>query len=980
MKIIKTFIAFIGALLVGFGFISCANGVENNNSNAENPNENTTLEVAPGTLGKSSDVLLSASNLAKQLDPNDEEVILFYYREDGNYKPWGLWLWPDGGDGQSAYSDTDGKFIKDSATGLGYLILNEDLLTTATDCYACIRDNKKLNFIIRDSNWGKDPDADRFFDLESGNKHFLCISSDKGVYSVTEDISPEIITAYLEESNKMFIQTSVTYGLKETPDNNGFELKCEDGTSINIIDAINYNNQVDRTKNNADKILLTLDTVIDPTKKWTISHKEFGSKEVITTSAVYIVLSDYLYNEDDLGLTLNGTQAGFKIWAPTAKEVQLILYENVNNIGTYNNEAVEKNVAGATTDETLLGTPITGYPKTMTKNQDGIWSLSDIDISGAKYYKYKISVEDKSYYVCDINAKVASPDSIAAQIVDINKAEEAKPMGTTEVFDGTTNSYKNPFIGTRYNDAVIYEMHIRDWSRAVVADSTGKFLDIANSDKIINHLKDLGITHVQILPMFDYAQVNSDTNYNWGYNPYHYNVPEGRYVDYTSNPDGTAAVSQMRTMIAKLHDAGISVIMDVVFNHTSGTGAGSLYDSTIPYYYYRMNKDGTYSNGSGCGNETNSSAPMFQKYMIDSLKHWMLNYHINGFRFDLMGLHEKETMTKIYEELSKIDPKVLVYGEPWNGGTNLCKNATVEAIPINTSGIGAFDDTYRNAIKGAEFGGFKVGQIQGSIETQSEKIKINNEIIDSLLGNSGRNFSNISGLSLHYVECHDNFTLYDKLVYSLDENLSGAQTADKGGNIATAWPTTPINETQLAKIKQQTKLAGAYIFLAQGTPFINGGQEFLRTKKGNPDSYSADKKGGIVWTNEPGNYNIDDVNTIDLSFKDTYSDVYNVYKGLIALRKSSDAFTNPTNCEASSEKNSLTNKDVTGFVKYVCNSSNDSYVIYFNGSKSTCFAKSPVSGIKIDISDGTIKELSNISKDTNIGIDGTSFVIIKVTE
>ena len=360
--------------------------------------------------------------------------------------------------------------------------------------------------------------------------------------------------------------------------------------------------------------------------------------------------------------------------------------------------------------------------------------------------------------------------------------------------------------------------------------------------------------------------------------------------------------------------------------------------------------------------------------MIDSLKHWMLNYHINGFRFDLMGLHETETMTKIYEELSKIDPKVLVYGEPWTGGTSLVKNsASISVAASNLYGFGAFDDNYRNAIKGAEFGGFKIGQVQNGsgYDTFIKK---------GLIGTSTHNNSDITGLSIRYAECHDNFTLYDKLVYSLDENIDAVKEADSKGNIATAWPTTPINETQLAKIKQQTKLAGAYIFLAQGTPFINGGQEFLRTKKGNPDSYSADKKGGIEWTNKPGNYNIDDVNTIDLSFKDTYSDVYNVYKGLIALRKSSDAFTNPTNCEASSEKDSLTNKDVTGFVKYVCNGSNDSYVIYFNGSKSTCIAKSPVSGIKIDISDGTIKELSNISKDTNIGIDGTSFVIIKVTE
>ena len=198
-------------------------------------------------------------------------------------------------------------------------------------------------------------------------------------------------------------------------------------------------------------------------------------------------------------------------------------------------------------------------------------------------------------------------------------------------------------------------MHIRDWSRAIVSDSTGKFLEIAESAKIIGHLKDLGVTHVQILPMFDYAQVNSDSGYNWGYNPYHYNVPEGRYVT-SGYKDGTQAVREMRQRISALHDAGIAVIMDVVYNHTNSTGENSLYDKTVPQYFYRVKADGSYSNGSGCGNEVATNHDMVRKYVIESLRHWMLDYHINGFRFDLMGLAEKETMKAVYDELYKIDP------------------------------------------------------------------------------------------------------------------------------------------------------------------------------------------------------------------------------------------------------------------------------------------------------------------------------------
>ncbi|MBR0100784.1 MAG: alpha-amylase, partial [Treponema sp.] len=508
-------------------------------------------------------------------------------------------------------------------------------------------------------------------------------------------------------------------------------------------------------------------------------------------------------------------------------------------------------------------------------------------------------------------------------------------------------------------------MHIRDWSRAVNSTSTGKFTELAD-DEIINHLKDLGITHVQILPMFDYAQVNADENYNWGYNPYHYNVPEGRYVDYSANPDGTAAVAQMRTMISKLHDAGIAVIMDVVYNHTSGTGTGSLYDSTVPYYYYRMKSDGSYSNGSGCGNETNSAAPMFKKYMIDSLKHWMLDYHINGFRFDLMGLHEQETMKEIYDTLKQIDQKVMVYGEPWTGGTSLVNNSATVVVASGDSGYGAFEDGFRNTVKGSEFGGFEVGQVQG--------VNSDAAIINGLkCVNTGHNKTGITGLSIHYVECHDNFTLYDKLVYSL--NLSETQAADRNGNIATKW-NAALAKLNLTTVKKQDKLAAAYVLLSQGTPFINGGQDFLRTKKGNPDSYAADKKGGITWTNGSGVYNIDDVNTIDLSFKNTgkYDDVYNTYKGLIALRKSSTAFTSPISCTA---ENIGGNND--GVVKYTCTGADGTYVVYFNGSDKLYASGSyGVSGTEIKVASGAVVVGETIDSTTSLSLAPTSFQIIKL--
>ena len=370
--------------------------------------------------------------------------------------------------------------------------------------------------------------------------------------------------------------------------------------------------------------------------------------------------------------------------------------------------------------------------------------------------------------------------------------------------------------------------------------------------------------------------------------------------------DGSDAVSQMREMIKAFHDAGIAVIMDVVYNHTAGTGNGSIYDMTVPKYFYRMDSQGNYSNGSGCGNETASEHAMVRKYMIDSLRHWMNDYHINGFRFDLMGLHDKETMKEIYDELYKIDKNVLVYGEPWDASSKPL--ATPAGAGSSGYGYGAFDDDFRDAIKGGEFNGFQIGQVQSANSDSG--------IIKGLCGNSGsnsRNTTGISGLALHYAECHDNYTLFDKLVYSTIAPLSG-DFADK---FAAACKVVMADENKLNAIKAQNKLAAAYVLLSQGTPFINGGQEFMRTKQGDPDSYAADKKGGVFWEK------IDEVNAIDLTMKDKYLDVYKVYKGLIALRKNHPAFTAGTASAKTLAK---------GVTLYNAKSDSEEFEVYFNAS------------------------------------------------
>ena len=627
-------------------------------------------------------------------------------------------------------------------------------------------------------------------------------------------------------------------------------------------------------------------------------------------------LIDEWFNVDDSEIANFGYKNGvFTTWAPLSSSAKVLLFESADTASGDNYKVVAT------------------IP--MTRQPNGTWKTENVssEVGANRYYKYSFMTNGVQYDVCDIWAKSASKDSVASAIEGVPSNPES--------------SYTNPFgkNGSEtklYNDAIIYEMHITDWSQAfrssVEKDKPGTFKEIADalgtngSGEFAKHLSDLGVTHVQILPMFEYAVTTkgssttgsdgketvsfaeNDNAYNWGYNPYNWNTPESRYVQ--NMTEGSDAVSQMREMIKAFHDAGIAVIMDVVYNHTAGTGNGSIYDMTVPKYFYRLDSQGNYSNGSGCGNETASEHAMVRKYMIDSLKHWMNDYHINGFRFDLMGLHDKETMKEIYDELYKIDPNVLVYGEPWDAGSNASSKPLATSAEAGSSGYGygAFDDDFRDAIKGGEFGGFQIGQVQSANSDSA--------IIKGLLGKSGgnnRNTTEFSGLALHYAECHDNYTLFDKLVYSLDENLEAAKRADsdeKGSKIATTWPAS-ITEEQLELIKKEDKLAAAYVMLSQGTPFINGGQEFMRTKKGDPDSYAADNKGGVFWSN------IDEVNAIDLSMKDTYSDVYNVYKGLIKLRKSSSAFTKGTASAKTLAK---------GVTLYNAKSDSDEFEVYFNAS------------------------------------------------
>ena len=932
----KKFILLQSILLCMSLFITgCSNGSDTESTSS--------LEVKPGTTSEINPILYSAQNLANSLDStNSKCIVVFYAPGAKSYTDKAPYMWITGGEGK--VSSVVLQNNKQDSYNFGYVVIH-DGTTIATglpsDVSNAILSEKDVNLIIKNS--GKDwswQTPDLVLPTSSGNKHYLVWSEKNAsksacsIFALDSVLEPSISGATMETDSEMKVSLSVKLGLQDFADSNGFILKDDLGSEITIEDVKNYTYKdlTDRSQNFADTLYIKLAQKLDFSKTYYISREGFTPKnglKVITSNALKTSLNEFVYTKGDLGISFNddGTVT-FKTWAPTASELKLLLFTNSSSL-TNPNSTVDMQKDAST----------------------GLWSVTT-SVSGYKYYKYRITNAGVTNDVCDIYAKAASADSVAAQITDINTDVSAIPTGyTNDTSYGTKDTYYNPFGNSgsetkTYMDAVIYEMHIRDWSRLEVADSTGKFLDIANSEKIINHIKNLGVTHVQILPMFDYAQKNDDEEYNWGYNPYHYNVPEGRYVT-TDYEDGTQAVKEMRAMIAAFHDAGIAVNMDVVYNHTSGTGLGSLYDMTIPYYYYRLDSEGNYSNGSGCGNETDSSAPMFRQYMIESLKHWMLDYHINGFRFDLMGLHEVETMKEIYKALSEIDPNVMVYGEPWTGGTSPVVNA-VGKSNINkcaddtyaTNGVGCFNDDFRNAIKGSEYPKFGTGECSAFDKGTSNII---------IKGLTNKNFNANLGRSINYCECHDNLTLSDKIALVMNDKKSPS----KGNWVGVSSDTELsdiIKSGKQNELKKRVMLAGAYMFLAPGTPFINGGQEFLRSKNGDENSYISE----------------DSINEIKQSYIDEYNDVTLYYKGLIAIRKAyPEAFCYNTTPTAE--------RIADGLIKF----ETGDFTVFFNSNNATAniAEEHQVEGKAVTISSGKVDIAGAITKETSI--QSLSTLIIK---
>lgn len=592
----------------------------------------------------------------------------------------------------------------------------------------------------------------------------------------------------------------------------------------------------------------------------------------------------------------------FTLWAPTAEEVRVLLYDSGNEGSAYQTLSLEM-------------------------GEDGIWNTSIKEDLKGKFYTFNVKVNGK--WLGDtpgIMAKAVGVNGKRAAVIDLRSTDP----------EGWANDVR-PLLKD-YADIIVYEMHHRDFSLDSVSGirNKGKFLALtelgtttSQGEKTgIDHLKELGVTHVHILPSYDYASVDESkpdkAQYNWGYDPQNYNVPDGSYSTDPYKPD--VRIKEFKQMVQALHKAGIRVVLDVVYNHTFNTEE-SNFERTVPGYFYRQTKDGKPANGSGCGNETASNRAMMRKYMVESVLYWINEYHIDGFRFDLMGIHDIETMNEIRAAVDKIDPSIFIYGEGWAASApqldqeELAMKANIYKMPR----IAAFSDEMRDGLRGGwdddRKGAFLIGQPghEMSIKFGLVGAVKHPQVINDSVNYSKEPWALQPTQMISYVSCHDDMCLADRLKATMPD----------------------ATDEERASLH---KLAETFVFTSQGVPFIFAGDEMMRDKKGIHNSY-----------NSP-----DSINTIDWRNKTIHHDVFDYVRELITLRKNHPAF-RMGDADKVRQYMELLPVEGSNLVAFILkdNANGDSWkniIVAFNSRKEPAKLSIPAGRYTIVCKDGKIKQ------------------------
>ena len=795
----KTYSRILSLLLVAIMLLSlvltsCHNDPSNNNDTNESTTDGGKWQIPEGEY-----------TIPKEEGCNQ---ITFYWSHPGVIENCDIWAWWDGKEG-SGYimhpCDYGAKVVLNVPVGI-----------------------EQIGFIVRTgcsepggSSWGeatKDGTSEDRFAVIEGEETFIYLKSGDAAQYTSQDggktltMIKKFTLAGMTDFHK--IQYNVT---PKTAITSYKQVKVYEGDKeLTILDISNMGKEVTSG-------IIEVEETLDISKNYRVVIEGYGEKAVVPTSifdSEYFI-ENYTYDGDDLGAIINGDKTTFKVWAPTASKVVLNLFTSGHEGSAY--KSVD-----------------------MVKGDRGVWSYTESCGHGT-YYTYTVTTSVGTQEAVDPYAKAAGLNGNRGMVVDLSRTN---PEGWGE--DNFATGIKT------YSDAVIWEVHVRDFSNKIASSNyKGKYLAFTERGLVnefgqsigVDYLVNLGITHVHLLPVYDYATVdeaNPDSQFNWGYDPKNYNVPEGSY---STNPyDGEVRIKEYKQMVQALHAAGIGVVMDMVYNHTYD--ANSSFNKIVPYYYYRYTATGANSSASGCGNDTASERYMFGKFMVDSVSYWAEEYDLDGFRFDLMGLHDLQTMQEIETAVHEVNPEALIYGEGWTmgatvDGSDQANQGNISKI-TTTTGIGTvavFNDVIRDGLKGSTFDTLSTGFISGSYAANKLKIQF------GINGGTGiaATWNVKNQMSVNYMSAHDNHSLWDKLAISN--------------------PNDSV-ETRMA----MNRLGAGIIMVSKGIPFMQAGEEMMRSKDGDENSYkSSDAVNNIRW------------NTL-AEGSDAYAMML-YYKGLIEMRK-----------------------------------------------------------------------------------------------
>ncbi|MBO5235861.1 MAG: alpha-amylase [Spirochaetaceae bacterium] len=811
------------------------------------------FSCASGTSAGSGDALMSADPgayedaapagldkviaLNEKLAPSDDELVVYYVRPDKNYEPWALWVWAFGsGAGDASWDYTQEWQVEDD---IGYMRLKLDGSSTGGNPPVNAADGKVGLIARQDGGWTKDGNDDRIWDTNT-SKSVVIFSGDMNTYAV-KPYSPRVARAELATQTEIDVELSSRFGLDVDGGLSGFTVKSKDGKDFAIASVVNSDSPTDPTYNYTKYITITLAEPIQPSDALVISNPALEGDKDVDSTKLAVKLADKATPSADTALGVSYSKssksAEFKLWAPTSSSVKLNLY---------------KKDTATTADYTV---------DMVLDVATGVWSatFNQVDPDGM-FYDFTVQNTKGTVVVLDPYAKSMAAyrnqgGPGRAAVVDMDSAKAGK----------MTADYVKL---AKREDAVIYEMSVRDFT--ISSDSgvkAPKGTYTAFIEKI-PYLKELGITHVQLMPVLNFyftdetnrkyedkGTVNNN-NYNWGYDPHNYFTPEGWYASDATDP--YARIAELRQLIDECHKAGIGVLLDVVYNHMAGT---SFLDDIVPGYFFRTNAQGAFTSNSGCGNDVATERAMARRLIVDSIRWWVDEYKVDGFRFDLMGLIDTQTVLDGYEAAKKINPDVLFEGEGWKMYNGAAGTVGMDQnYMLQTDSVAVFNDEFRDLLKA---GGFNEAG-QGFIT----KKEINTDrLFSNLIGQPVVNYrADAPGDNLQYIAAHDGLTLHDCVFHNA--RLDESDPAQKAEGI------------------RRIKMGNFFIMTSQGIAFMHGGQERGRTKP-NVTGATNESVGKFVRNSYDSS---DSINQFVWTLDEDYKGLFEYTKSMIALRRAHEVF------------------------------------------------------------------------------------------